>query len=67
MIRFYIGVERVGGLLPQLAVGWLWSIASPSHVPITLNVTNLGARGDAVQFSANTVSNPTLITIQSTN
>jgi hypothetical protein len=33
----------------------------------TLSVTNFGARGDAVQFLASTVSNSATITIQSTN
>ena len=50
-----------------LEAGSLAFMATSSLALTTLNVTNHGARGDAVQFSANTVSNSTLITIQSTN
>src|SRR5580698_5262522 len=33
----------------------------------TLNVVNFGARGDAIQTLANTVSNSTIVTMASTN
>ena len=37
-------------------------MVSSSQAQVTLNVTNFGARGDAVQFSANTASNSGLVT-----
>lgn len=62
MIRSYICLDRIGRLLLQLVVGWLWLIAPSSLAQITLNVTNFGARGDAVQFFVNTTSNSVVVT-----
>ena len=62
MIRCYIRLERVGRLLLLLVVGWVGLMVSSSQAQVTLNVTNFGARGDAVQFSANTASNSGLVT-----
>lgn len=41
-----------------LALGGLTSLAAPT----TLNVTNYGAKGDAIQFYVNTASNSVLVT-----
>ena len=62
MIRCYIRLDRVGRLLLLLVVGWVGLMASSSQAQVTLNVTNFGARGDAVQFSANTASNSVIVT-----
>jgi len=40
-------------------------MAVPSQAQTSLNVTNYGARGDAVQFFANTTSNSTVVTTAS--
>jgi hypothetical protein len=42
-------------------------LALPAWAQTTLNVTNFGARGDAVRMLVNTVSNSTVITVRSTN
>ena len=62
MIRSYIRLEGFGRLVLSLAIGWLVLIASISQAQTTLNVTNFGARGDAVQFLANTKSNSVVVT-----
>ncbi|MGD0253245.1 MAG: hypothetical protein ABSC01_11170, partial [Verrucomicrobiota bacterium] len=58
----HLGNMRV--LFPLVA-GCLLLIAGPSQAQITLNVTNFGARGDAVQFFVNTTSNSVVITTTS--
>lgn len=67
MIRSYIRLGTFGRLLLSLVTGWLALMATSSQAQTTLNVTNFGARGDAVQLWANTVSNSAVITVQSTN
>lgn len=62
MIRFYIRLERLGRPLLPLVIGWLLLITTSSQAQTTLNVTNFGARGDAVQFYANTTSNSVMVT-----
>jgi len=61
-VRRYIGAGNFGKmLLPLLGVG-LMGMAPPAHAQTTLNVTNFGARGDAVWFFANTTSNSLVVT-----
>ena len=62
MIRCYIRWERFGRLLLPLVVGCAGLMVSPSQAQTTLNVTNFGARGDAVQFFVNTTNNSVLVT-----
>src|SRR5580698_8397098 len=45
----------------------LWICAFSSRAQASLNVTDFGARGDAVQFSVNTVSNSTVVSVAGTN
>jgi len=62
MIRFYIRLERLGRPLLPLVIGWLCLITTSSQAQTTLNVTDFGAVGDAVQFFVNTVSNSVVVT-----
>ena len=45
-----------------MLAGWLALTVTSSQAQISLNVTNYGARGDAVQFFVNTKSNSVVIT-----
>jgi hypothetical protein len=67
MIRSYIRLGSFERPLFLLVAGSLAFMATSSLALTTLNVTNYGVRGDAVQFLANTISNSAIITIQSTN
>ena len=62
MIRSYIRLGNLGRLLFSLVAGWLVLMAISSQAQMTLNVTNFGARGDAVQFYVNTVGNSVVVT-----
>jgi hypothetical protein len=62
MIRSYIRLGSFGRLLFSLATGWLALMETSSQAQMSLNVTNFGARGDAVQFYVNTVSNSVVVT-----
>jgi hypothetical protein len=58
-----------GPLLSRLAT-WIAMLgigASAQALTATLNVSNFGAQGDAVQFLVNTAINSSVITVQSTN
>ena len=48
------------------ALGFLLSVFS-TRAQASLNVTDFGAAGDAVQFSVNTVSNSTVVSVAGTN
>jgi hypothetical protein len=67
MIRTYIRLVSLRKLLFARVIGWLALKATSGQAQMTLNVTNFGARRDAVQFSAITIRNSTLIISQSTN
>jgi hypothetical protein len=62
--RRYFLARRYGIVLFSLLGAWLAVLASEtvSQAQTTLNVTNFGARGDAVQFFANTTSNSVVVT-----
>jgi hypothetical protein len=62
MIRFKFSVLGRSKLPFSLLAGCLTLIAASSEAQVTLNVTNYGARGDAVYFWANTTSNSAVIT-----
>jgi hypothetical protein len=62
MIRSYIRMGSCVRLLLSLVSGWLVLMAMSSQARTTLNVTNFGARGDAVHFFVNTVSNSVVVT-----
>ena len=62
MIRSYIRLGSFERPLFLLVAGWLAFMATSSQAQTTLNVTNFGARGDAVQFSVNTTSNSVVVT-----
>ena len=62
MFRSSTHLGSLRRLFFALVAGWLTIMAVPSQAQTSLNVTNFGARGDAVQFFANTMSNSTLVT-----
>ncbi len=63
MNALYDRTARLGRLLFSLLAAWLIISGGASRgQTLTLNVTNFGAVGDAVQFWANTTSNSVLVT-----
>ena len=56
---------RLTIVVPAFALAALW-ISCPGAAA-TLNVTDFGARGDAIQTLASTVSYSTLVTLDLTN
>ena len=62
MFRSSTHLGSLRRLLYSLVTGWLTIMALSSRAQTMLNVTNFGARGDAVQFFANTTSNSVVVT-----
>ena len=62
MIHSYIRLRNWSRLLFPLVVGWLVLMATFSRAQMSLNVTNYGARGDAVQLWVNTTINSVVLT-----
>ena len=62
MFRSSTHLGSLRRLFLSLVAGWLTIMAVSSEAQTALNVTNFGARGDAVQFFANTTSNSVVVT-----
>src|SRR5215469_16181141 len=65
-----VGIKNIVKATASLSVfNWLlfFGMAIPGRAQTTLNVENFGARADAVQFSVNTVSNSTIVSVKGTN
>jgi hypothetical protein len=61
MFRSSTHLGSLRGLLLLLVAGWLTLMAVPSQAQTVLNVTNFGARGDAVQIWADTTGNSSVV------